>query len=52
MRKEKTEEEKQEALKRMSNSIHQLQAKEGPYYEKWRARYNAWRESRARKERA
>jgi hypothetical protein len=50
VRKPKTEEERVRALERMNASIHQLQAKEGPYYEKWRMRYNAWRESQARKE--
>ena len=50
MRKPKTEEEKAKALERMVASITQLQAKEGPYYERWRAHYNAWRERQARKE--
>ena len=50
MRKQKTEEERARGLARMVASINQLQAKEGPYYEKWRVRYNAWRESQARKE--
>ena len=50
MRKPKTEEEKARGIARMVASIQQLQAREGPYYDKWHTRYNAWRESQARKE--